>query len=67
MDNITAVHHLISSVPLKIRDEIHMLREVHRQLDAQSNDPTERWTHGLYARLIARREKMLSVLTAEMV
>lgn len=64
MENVTQINQLFTSVETKLHHEINVLEEALHKIDRYSNDPGDQWVYPIYERIIERRKKLLSDLTA---
>lgn len=64
MDNVSQVQHLFNSVQEKLQHEIHTLQEALNKIDRYSDCPGDQWVYPVYERIIERRKRLLSYLSA---
>lgn len=64
MENVTQLNQLFTSVENKLHHEINVLEEALNKIDRYSDDPGDQWVYPIYERIIKRRKKLLSYLTA---
>ena len=64
MELTNTMESLFTSIEEKLRHEITVLKSAMAKIDRYSDNPSEQWVYPIYERILERRTKLLSYLSA---